>query len=343
MSIRKRGPRSYQVRISPFPAQTVPTRDAAEKLELDLKTRKSLGAVYEEAPTKLGHEIDALLSRIEATRDPRPATVKFNRRSAKIWEPFRETRIPMLRRAAIEDFIAARAGEHPQSAKNELEFLKRVLKEARGRGQRVDPAIFEILPIKHQPRRGRALTVVELYELASWMPEHVSRLVLVAGQVSARQKVWFNLTDDMLGLGQGRMSIPAALAKNRQDHSIYLTPLEVSLLREQLLARPSGTAFVFPTASGKRWTESGFREGVWNPAVEAAARQDKENTGREISVFDDFTFHLLRHTACSLMAMAGMDPAVASERAGQTDGGALFLKRYRHLYEGEKRVQAGKL
>ena len=83
MSIRRRGARSYQVRVSPFPAQTVPTRDAAEKLELDLKTRKLLGAVYEEAPTKLGYEIDALLARIEATRDPRPATVKFNRTSAK--------------------------------------------------------------------------------------------------------------------------------------------------------------------------------------------------------------------------------------------------------------------
>jgi hypothetical protein len=43
MSIRKRGVRSYQVRVSPFPAQTVPTREAAEKLELDLKLRRSLG------------------------------------------------------------------------------------------------------------------------------------------------------------------------------------------------------------------------------------------------------------------------------------------------------------
>jgi hypothetical protein len=30
-------------------------------------------------------------------------------------------------------------------------------------------------------------------------------------------------------------------------------------------------------------------------------------------------------------------------RLGHTDGGALFLKRYRHLYEGEKREQANRL
>jgi hypothetical protein len=32
------------------------------------------------------------------------------------------------------------------------------------------------------------------------------------------------------------------------------------------------------------------------------------------------------------MALAGFDPAVAAERMGHTDGGAMFLQRYRHLY-----------
>jgi hypothetical protein len=40
------------------------------------------------------------------------------------------------------------------------------------------------------------------------------------------------------------------------------------------------------------------------------------------------------------MALAGMDPAVAAERMGHSDGGALFLRTYRHLYESEKRTQA---
>ena len=35
-----------------------------------------------------------------------------------------------------------------------------------------------------------------------------------------------------------------------------------------------------------------------------------------------------------------MDPAVAAERASHTDGGALFLRKYPHLYEDEKRSQA---
>ena len=76
--------------------------------------------------------------------------------------------------------------------------------------------------------------------------------------------------------------------------------------------------------------------------VTAAVEHDSTSHVAQ-SVFEGFTFHLLRHTACSLMASAGMDPAVAAERAGHTDGGALFLRTYRHLYEAEKRSQALRL
>ena len=38
-----------------------------------------------------------------------------------------------------------------------------------------------------------------------------------------------------------------------------------------------------------------------------------------------------------------MDPAVAAQRLEHSDGGALYFKTDRHLYEGEKRTQARKL
>jgi hypothetical protein len=43
------------------------------------------------------------------------------------------------------------------------------------------------------------------------------------------------------------------------------------------------------------------------------------------------------------MASFGFDPASAAERLGHSDGGALFLRRYRHPYEGERRAQAARL
>jgi integrase len=95
------------------------------------------------------------------------------------------------------------------------------------------------------------------------------------------------------------------------------------------------------SAAGRQWNRSRYREQVWAKSVEAAAKHDRERSRRSSSIYDGFTFHLLRHTADSLMALAGLEPAVACERLGHSDGGALFLKTY-HLYEGEKRVQAAR-
>ena len=43
------------------------------------------------------------------------------------------------------------------------------------------------------------------------------------------------------------------------------------------------------------------------------------------------------------MALAGFDPAAAADRLEHNDGGSLFHKTYRHLYEGEKRANANRL
>ena len=342
MSIRKRGKRSYQVRVALF-VQTVPTREAAEKLELEFKLRRLGGDVEKVAATTLGQEIDGFLSRLKASGGLRPRSIEFYEHMAKVWKPLRATRVSALRRVQVEDFISARAAEHPRSALDELQFLKRVLRDAKGRGQRIDEAVLELRPVKHSPRRGKALSVDELYELASWFLEHVSRLILLAGQIGARQSFWFKLTDDMLDLSTRTMPIPAELSKSKREHRVYLTATEVALFREQLMARPTGTALVFPNAGGGQWDRSRFREQAWLKSVAAASRHARAQSGRATTVYDGFTFHMLRHTAGSLMALAGLDPAVACERLGHTDGGALFLKTYRHLYEGEKRIQADRL
>jgi integrase len=342
VSIRKRGG-AYQVQLSGFRARTFPNRRAAEQYDAQLKLKKAMGELAEERPTTLGAEIDGLLDRMHAAGGLRPRSLEFYDQKAKVWVPLRDVKVSALRRAQVQDFIIARAADHPRSAIDELQFVKRVLREAKERGQRIDEAILSIKLGKHTPRRGKALTVDRLYELASWFPEQMSRLVPLAGQVGARQAFWFGLTDDMLDLDEGTMPIPAELAKNRRDHRVYLTSVEVGLLREQLMVRAPGTRLVFPNAKGDAWDRSRFGEQVWRKAVEAAAKQDRAQNGGAPSVFDGFTFHMLRHTAGSLMALAGLDPAVASERMGHTDGGALFLKTYRHLYEGEKRVQAARL
>jgi integrase len=339
VSITKRGS-SYLVRVAPFTAQTVYTRADAERLELELKRQRSMGPLSEASSITLGDAIDGVLRRIEATQGLRDKTVTYNRQSAKFWDPLRPVRLATLRRSKIEDAISERAGEHPRSAKNEFEFLKRVLHDAKGRTQRVDESIFEIPPVKARPRKGRALTVAQLHELASWCPDYAARLILLAGQIGFRQTTWFRLTDQMVDLDKGTITTPGNLAKSDREHVIHVGESGLALLREQLDSRPDGTPLVFPTPEGKPWTHNNFRDRVWVPARIAAARNDPDARGGTPSVFEGSTLHMLRHTAASLMGRARLDAAAASERMDHSDGGALYLKTYRHLYDGEKRAQA---
>ena len=261
MSVRKRSRRSYQVRVAPFPARSFPTRETAERYELELLVRRSQGDHFLEPSRTLGEEIDAWLKRWKATRGQSRRTVEFYERSAMFWECMRSIPVSAVRRARVEDLVAERAAEHPRSAQNELAFLKRVLRDARGRGQRIDETVLAIDPVKAPPRRGRALTVEQLYEFASWFPEHSKRLVLLAGMVGARQRMWFELTDDLLDLKGGILEVPPELSKNARAHRVFLTPLEVKLFREQLLVRAFGSCFRQPRASSGRPTASAIASG----------------------------------------------------------------------------------
>lgn len=340
MAIRKRGKGRWQVRVRPFPEMTLPTREAAETVELDLKLRLKLGHLYREKPTTLGDELDGLLGRKKSMggkRGPlRPAGVRYYQDCVRPWEPLRDTPVPALRRRQVEDHIAARAAVAPTAARNELQFLKAALRTAQSRGQQVDVGIFEIDPIRVETREGEALEYEELFGLASWMPERVQRIVPFCGTVGLRFTEAVTLTDDRVDLNGGTIFIPGRLNKSRRPKPIPLARIEVQLLREQLLVRPRGTRVVFATEKGSVYSHSGFQS-IWLPALLAAglAHEDKRD-GRTL-VVADFRFHWLRHTAISLMARAGMKAELIAERVGHNDGGALIYRRYRHLFSTEVR------
>ena len=108
MSIRK-NKNAYQVRVHGFRSVTVPTRKAAEKVELDLKLRRAMGELYEEIETTLGEEIDGFLAWKRAAGTLSDAGYRHLEWSAKTWQTFRQTPISRLRRVEIEDHITARA------------------------------------------------------------------------------------------------------------------------------------------------------------------------------------------------------------------------------------------
>lgn len=344
MAIRKRGT-GFQVRVRPFPEQTLPTKASAQRVERHLKERKALGELFLEEPTTFGEELDGRLERKKTMGGRRgalrPKTVEYYEQCVKPWEPLRWIPIPQLRRSIVEQHIMQRARVAPVAASNELEFAKATLRDAESRGQRVDRAIYSIEPIHHEPAEGRALEVDELDAIAAWMPERVQRLVPLCGLVGLRFSEATQLTDGMLDLENATLTIPRWLNKSRTEKPIPLATCEVQLLREQLMVRPPGTAVVFATQTGGTYTKSGFRS-VWLPALlQAGLAHRTVNAKGQKVIVADFAFHWLRHTAISLMARAGMRAELIALRVGHNDGGALIHKRYRHLFPSELRAAVG--
>lgn len=345
MSIRKHG-KGWQVRVRPFPEVTLPTKAAAQTLELDLKLKKRLGHLHQERPTTLGAELTGTIERKQAMggrRGPlRPASVRSLEEARKPWAPFFDVPIPNLYRAPLEDHLAARAAVAPVAARNERQLLLQSLRAAASRGQRVDPGIFEIPPVRHEAAEGEALEYEALQELASWLPERIKRLVPFCGTVGLRFTEAVTLDDDRVDLDKGAIMIPSRLNKSRRPKPIPLAALEVQLLREQMLARPAGTNVVFANARGGVYSKSGFRKLWLNALLAAGLAHIEERNGKKLTVAD-FRFHWLRHTAISLMATAGMTPETIALRVGHVDGGALIYRRYRHLFPSELAAAVSRL
>jgi hypothetical protein len=100
------------------------------------------------------------------------------------------------------------------------------------------------------------------------------------------------IDDGVIRLGPVR--VEPRLAKRRREHRIYLTELEASLLREQLLARAGGTSLVFPTVEGNKWTASRFRDRAWVRTVEAAIKNDPDKRADAPSIFEASRFTCCR-------------------------------------------------
>jgi hypothetical protein len=197
MSVTRTPKGGWTIRVRPFPQQTLPPgtpKATAHALELDLKLRKKLGENYQPTDITLEHAIKDFLRLRLSQGAIRPRSVEALEREAKAWKPFYGHKLGMLRRPELEDFIYDRAAYHRRSAKNELEFLKRVLKLARDRGHSFADNLLGIPPIQHKPRVGQAARKDVVLEIVSWMPEHSRRIPLLAFETGRRATGRFTST-----------------------------------------------------------------------------------------------------------------------------------------------------
>jgi integrase len=325
-SIRRRNGR-YQVRGEGIRPRTFTLHADAKLYKADQERRKALGELYVAAPETFGACLDAYLERSQPSW--RPKTYRNRLEEAKYLKPLRTLSTKDVTRAELEDLVYGVATHAPRMSQMALALAKAVLRDCQARRVPIDLACLTIPPPRYEPRQAEFLNTTQLYELASRMPDFIGRIVLIAGLTGMRQGELLDLSVDDLDLNHKRLEVrkgkTAAAAR-----TVYLNDLLVKLLREQLVARPAkATPYVFSAPEGGKLGASNLMSRYFRPAREAAGMT--------------LPFHALRHSAISLMAVAGWQPAHIARQVGHTDGGALLLRKYRHVFEGEMEAQPAKL
>jgi integrase len=339
----------------------------AQKVKAQIEGRLALGPLYDEPAELLRDFLVGWLERYQ--QRVRPSTLRRRREALRALvaleqgerDPFglAGMRLDRISTAMLEDAISVIGGRAPRQAQLALATMKLAMKNARERGQPIDPGLLAIIAPEADEREPIFLAWKQALELASWMPEQISRIVPVAALTGAREGELFALRADDVDLVEETMLV-ATTGSNRRGQTktrgskrtIDLPPIAAQLLREQLLARwHTSGRLMFPAPEGGIWNKDNFTARVVRPAVRRAAekhRKDHRLTANELTPFDGMTFHDLRHTCASLMIaaanQAGSGQAVTvkaiAEQLGHTDGGVLVLRRYGHLFKGTRRQAA---
>jgi len=293
----------------------------ADRFRVEQDRARQLGQLYEAPRERLGDFLAGWLARHE--RRVRPST--FEREAQSLG------RFRVLSRLYVEEITAARVEEivmtgGTRQGQISLRLIKRVLADARARGQRVHEPVFGIEPPRHEERDPMFLTWPEVEELASYCREH--RLIVVAALSGLRRGELFALTAANVDLDGAAITVAATgdgarvgRPKGGKVRRVHVERRVVDVLAEQLRERvPNAGDLVFPTPRGAMWDGSNFRERVFDPAKKRAE-------------LDGMIFHDLRHTYASLLIAANVQPMVVAAQLGHTDA-RLVLQRYGHLYPG---------
>ena len=195
---------------------------------------------------------------------------------------------------------------------------------------------------EHHPEQ-RFASLVELYDLASVVPDPYRALILTAGFTGLRQGELFGLRRRDVDLLHGTITVRRKRLRLASGQIIeddpkteagrrtvaLPTPLVAELDRHLSgMTDPQPEAYVFTTPQGDPLERSNFRNRVWAPATAA--------TG-----VDGLRFHDLRHTAGTLAARTGATTKELMARLGHSSPRAAMV--YQHAADDRDRLIAERL
>jgi integrase len=157
-------------------------------------------------------------------------------------------------------------------------------------------------------------------------PDHLTPIVIVALNCGLRKGEIFGLRWSDVDLARAQLTVRGPIAKSAQTRYLPLNRDVLDVLRAWQATGADLTGYVFtgktdgePLADVKK---------AWRPVVRSAK-------------IDRFTFHDLRHTFASKLAMAGVDLNTIRELLGHAD--IKMTLRYSHLSPSHQAAAVAKL
>jgi integrase len=188
----------------------------------------------------------------------------------------------------------------------------------------------------------RPFTLAELRKVLAVCSPEWRGIVLAGIYTGQRLGDLATLTWSAVDLDQGMISFVTSKTGRRQ-HIPIATPLRNYL--ESLPAADNPRAFVFPKAAVSNRRSNQFYDILVDAGL-AKERSDEntDNTGvgrKRRRIVNELSFHCIRHTATSLLKVAGVSQAVVMDLIGHDSEAA--SRGYTHVHDDDKRAALGKL
>lgn len=358
------GARRYCVRYregAKHRGKTFTRKRDAQAFQAEVIRRAQLGELYQSDGASVGEYLGGWLGRYELR--VRPSSAARRRHALRaLPDPLQERPLSAVTAAEVEDAVTVIAHRAPRQAELALASLKLALKDAVKRGLRFDRRILELDAPRSNGRPARFLTWEEVQRIAQWLPDRHARLVMVAALSGLRRGEVMALKWEDVDLEAGTLRVREGKTAAAR-RSVDLPDTAVELLREQARSLTEGGSSAADVDGAKspagprgHHESVGERQGWQPPSVSAPVFPNNRGDHMDGHNFlnrwflpatravglDGVTFHSLRHSFISMMAASGAHPSLIAAQVGHSDGGALVLKRYRHLFPQEGKAAAAR-
>ncbi len=243
-------------------------------------------------------------------------SLRDDRRYAKLWKAsFPNARLSAITAANIEKVRQGllERGLAPSSANRALAFLRHVLNRAVRDGKLAVSPMAQVKFMKESPGRLRFLSLEEEGELCKAIGPIYAPWIRLATLTGMRQMEQFSLRWEHVDLERGILTIPHTKAGGARY--VHLNGEAVAILRK--ITSWMTSRWVFPSENaGTHIDPRHFYARVFLPTVKRLG-------------LEGVTWHTLRHTFASRLAMAGTTEQEIATCLGHST--TALVRRYAHL------------